>query len=184
DYSVYETLMTGPRVSAALQKDEAFAGSLKKLCRDCADDPASLSEWLSRHVRIRQIGSTQLRRISVALSDRALAMDLLRALHRLSDETIRIDQRIRTDQRISYLREQLALVTNPDHRDALVGLLKEQERTRMMVGIDGDFAAEAIDPPSVSHDPVSPNPFMLFPALAVIGAGVGAGIGLSRKRLQ
>lgn len=182
DFSVYETLMTGPRVAKALQNDDAFVDRLHKLCDACDSDPAALSHWLSRHVRVRQVGATQLRRISLAMTDRAFASNLLRALHRLSDETIRIDQRIRTDQRITYLREQLSLVNNPDHRDALVGLLKEQERTRMMVGIDGDFAAEAIDPPSVSHDPVSPDPFLLFPALAFIGAGCGLLIGLSRSR--
>ncbi len=100
-------------------------------------------------MRIRPVGATQMRRITLEMKDKTLATDLLRALHRLSDETIRADVRIRTDQRISYLREKLGEVANPDQRDALVGLLKEQERMRMMVGIDNDFSAEMIDPPTI-----------------------------------
>lgn len=38
-----------------------------------------------------------MRRVTLEMKDKTLATDLLRALHRLSDETIRADVRIRTD---------------------------------------------------------------------------------------
>ncbi|MCB1539006.1 MAG: hypothetical protein H6865_01545 [Rhodospirillales bacterium] len=181
DFSIYETLMTGPRIAAALQKDDALKGRLGALCASCATDPAILARWLDAHVRIRPVGATQMRRIALRLRDRELAADMLRALHRLTDETIRTDARQRTDQRIAYLRAQLGMVANPDHRDALIALLKEQERTRMMVGIDRDFAAEAIDPPSVDAHPVFPDPYLIMPVFALLGLVAGLGYGLLRE---
>jgi hypothetical protein len=181
DFSVYETLMTSPRIAAALQKDDAFKDGLADLCDDCTTDASALSRWLECHVRIRPLGATQMRRVILRMNDRDMAADLLRALHRLTDETIRADARIRTDQRIQYLRAQMAVVNNPDHRDALVDLLKDQERTRMMVGIDHDFAAEAIDPPSLSSRPVFPNPYIFLPVFALLGLAAGLIAGLVRK---
>lgn len=180
DFSVYETLMTSPRVSGALQKDDTFKGKLAGLCRNCATDASALSRWLECHVRIRPVGATQMRRVTLRMNDKALAADLLRGLHRLADETIRTDARIRTDQRIAYLRAQLGTVSNPDHRDALVALLKEQERTRMMVGIDHDFAAEAIDPAGLSDRRSFPNPYLFIPVFALLGLMAGLGTGLIR----
>ena len=182
DFSVYETLMTSPRVAGALQKDEAFKGKLKNLCDNCDIDAASFARWLECHVRIRPLGATQMRRITLRMRDKELATDLLRGLHRLSDETIRADARIRTDQRIQYLRAQMAVVNSPDHRDALVDLLKDQERTRMMVGIDHDFAAEAIDPPILDDRKVFPNPYTMLPIFGLLGLIAGLGYGLVRKQ--
>lgn len=173
DFAVYEMLMTSPRVAAALLKDETLKSRLESACSGCGKDAAKLTRWLECAVRARPVGATQMRRMTLRMKDKTLATDILRALHRLSDETIRADARIRTDQRISYLREKLGDVANPDQRDALVGLLKEQERLRMMVGIDNDFAAEMIDPPSIPARPASPDPFVLFPAFAFLGAAAG-----------
>lgn len=180
DFSVYEMLLTSPRVAGALQKDETLKTRLSEICRTCATDEAALARWLDRNVRVRPVAATQMRRVSICLGDRALATDLLRALHRLADETIRMDVRIRTDRRIDYLRAQLGQVVNLEQRDALIGLLKEQERTRMMVGIDNDFAAEMIDPPSLAARPSFPDPYILLPLLGLAGAACGAGAGLYR----
>jgi hypothetical protein len=174
DFAVYEMLLTSPRVAGALQKDETLKNRLNAVCNACATDTAKLTRWLSNAVVVRPVGATQMRRITLQLHDKVLATDLLRALHRLADETIRADVRIRTDQRIAYLREQLGNVVNLEQRDALVGLLKEQERMRMMVGIDNDFASESIDPPSLPVSPVFPNPYTMVPLLALLGAVLGA----------
>lgn len=173
DFSVYEMLMTSPRMAGALLKDETLKARLDGLCKDCGRDAAKLASWLECHVRMGPVGATQMRRVTVQMRDKTLATDLLRALHRLSDETIRADARIRTDQRIAYLREKLGEVVNLDQRDALVGLLKEQERLRMMVGIDNDFASEMIDPPSIPARPASPNPYLVFPVLSLLGMAAG-----------
>lgn len=182
DFSAYEVLMTSPRVAASLIKDEAFRNKLDALCNKCGKSAAALSRWLDCHVRTKPIGATQMRRVTLRMQDKQLATDLLRALHRISDETIRTDARIRTDQRISYLRDQLSKVSNPDHRDALIGLLKEQERSRMMVGIDQDYAAEAIDPPSISSRRSFPNPYLFVPVFAFVGLLGGLAFGLYKKK--
>lgn len=173
DFSVYEMLMTSPRIASALLKDETLKPRLGDLCKGCGQDAARLASWLEGNVRAKQVGATQMRRVTVLMRDKTLAMDMLRALHRLADETIRADARIRTDQRIAYLREKLGEVVNLDQRDALIGLLKEQERLRMMVGIDNDFASEMIDPPSIPARPASPNPYLVFPVLSLLGMAAG-----------
>ena len=63
-----------------------------------------------------------------------------------------------------------------------VSSLPEQERTRMMVGIDRDFAAEAIDPPVMNDRRVFPDPFLFLPVFGLLGLLCGLGYGLVRKR--
>ncbi|MBU6235312.1 MAG: hypothetical protein KGQ41_05670 [Alphaproteobacteria bacterium] len=181
DFAVYETLLTSPRIASSLLKDQTLKPRLGNLCGGCDADTSKLSGWLEGHVRIRPVAATQMRRITLALHDKTLATDLLRALHRLADETIRADVRLKTDQRIVYLREKMAEVVNPAQRDALVALLKEQERQSMMVGIDNDFAAEMIDPPSIPVRPVFPNPVLLLPLFILLGAAGGFGYALLRR---
>lgn len=181
DFSVYEMLLTSPRLASALQDDADTSKTLKQLCRNCAKDAARLARWLSCHVRVQPVGATQMRRVTLRMGYRDVATGLLQALHRTADGIIRADVRTRTDQRIAYLREQLGEVANPDQRDALIGLLKEQERMRMMVGIDTDFSAEVIDPPSLPAGPAFPRLSLLLPLLAVLGASGGFAFGYVRQ---
>lgn len=44
---------------------------------------------------------------------------------------------------------------------------------RMMVGIDNDFLAEMIDPPTIPSRPISPDPYVLLPFFALLGAAFG-----------
>lgn len=136
-------------------------------------EPAQLQLWLNRHLKIRSHGLTPYRKVTLRHNDPDKAKVMLEALYTIADKAVRQDKKIKTTRRIAYLREQLETVRNPDHRDAIISLLKEQEQTAMMVAIDNAFAADMIRPPYVLPEPVAPQPTIVFPLLAIGGAFLG-----------
>ena len=167
DFTVFETLILSPSIHTKIPDNIA------------PDD--NLIEWFDRHLTIRPVGLTPFRRIILDHRDRDKLIPILNTLFQLTDQAIRQDKRAKVNRRITHLTEQLREVRNPDHRDAMIALLKEQEQTAMMVAIDSEFAANIIEPAYILPKPVSPNPMILFPVLMVLGGLVGLMVGTMRK---
>lgn len=139
--------------------------------------------WLDGHLKIRPLGLTPYLKITLRHHDAGKAVAILSNLYTITDQAIRQDKKIKTNRRIAYLKDQLDTVHQPDYRDALVSLLKEQEQTAMMASIDQAFAAEVIKAPSVLPKPVSPRAIILFPLLALSGGMIGLMFSGFRKAL-
>lgn len=169
DFERFETLVNSPRLAAQLIAEKS--PDLPKR------DARELAKWLDKNVRIRGKGATGFRQITLRHHDPDMAIKLLNDLHRETDMMIRRYVQTKTARRMTYLKEQLQKTFHPDHKDALVALLKEQEQTAMMVSIDKNFAAEIIDPPSVPVRPVAPDWRILFPAMMMAGIIFGLMIG-------
>lgn len=169
DFSRFETLINSPRMAGHLlrMKDVVLPQNTKP----------DLAKWLDKNVRIRGIGATPFRKITLRYDDPEQAMALLNRLYRETDMVLRHDVQNKTQRRITYLKDQIQKTFHPDHKDALIALLKEQEQTAMMVSIDKQFAAEAIDPPSVKSRPIAPDWRLLFPAFMIGGLLIGLMVG-------
>lgn len=165
DFTVFETLIDSPRLASHLIKTNAPALPVTK--------SSDLTLWMSKHVRIRPVGTTPFRKITVRHTNADQAVQLLGTLFQETDMMIRKDTNMKTKRRITYLKDQLSKTNHPDHRDAIIALLKEQEQTAMMVSIDNHFAAWPIEPPSIVPRPVAPNWKILFPVLGFGGAILG-----------
>ena len=173
DFSAFETLITSPRLADALEQSGALTPS-----------SGPMAKWLKDHVRVRSVGMTPFREITLRHTDKQAAATLLDMLYRKTDMMIRQDAKTKTNRRITYLKEQLKTVRNPDHRDAMVALLKEQEQTAMMVSIDTAFAARTIDGASVGYKPVAPDWRLLFPVFIFAGGIFGFMLSGLREALQ
>jgi len=169
DFTVFETLITAPAIIQ--QVDPTMIPT---------DGDSRL--WLDRHLSIRPVGMTQFRRITLTDTHKDKLIPLLNTLYHLTDKTIRNDKKAKTARRITYLNTELENVRHPDHRDAIIALLKEQEQTAMMAEIDAAFAADIIQPATLLPKPVAPNPSIIFPIAIFIGGFIGFIIsGLLRK---
>jgi hypothetical protein len=122
------------------------------------------------------VGNTYLRRIQYSHPDPKVAVNLLSALIKTTDEMIRDQVRDQTDERISYVKNQLEEITHPQHRKALISILMEQEQVRMMVNMDEPFAASVAEPPSSTSRPHWPKQTLFYPALIFVGAFLGYAI--------
>lgn len=159
DFTVFET-----RLTTLSQLQSLPDGIQKSIIND-----GNAAQWLRQNIKIRPVGMTPFRKISIDHDNTAAAIALLNSLYHQTDMAIRQDKKSKVARRLAYLNEQLNITINPDHRDAIIALLKEQEQTSMMASIDNEFAAIMIDPPTVSARPIAPRGTVLFPALMAAG---------------
>ena len=165
DFNVFEALIDSPRLAQHLVESKSFALP--------ADTIPEMTRWLDEHIRIRPVGTSPFRQITLRTHHPDIALRLLGLIYQETDMMIRQDTNMRTQRRLAYLKEQLKNTRHPDHRDAIVALMREQEQTAMMVSIDHHFAAQPIDGPSLKPDPVAPNWRLLVPGLMVGGIIMG-----------
>jgi LPS O-antigen subunit length determinant protein (WzzB/FepE family) len=169
DFTVFETLINSPRLANHLVEGD-FPSIPSKNARD-------MISWLEKNVQVRPVGTTPFREIRLNHHNPETATSILGTLFQETDMMIRRDTNRQTQRRIAYLKQQLEDTRHPDHQDAIIALLKEQEQTAMMVSIDNHFAAKPIEPPSLKPRPVAPNWRILIPALGFGGAVIGFMLG-------
>jgi len=165
DFTVFETKITSPEIAKNLYTSHGDTVDLKSVI--------DVQKYLQKNLRVRPHGMTPFKKITLRHRDGNVAIAILNHLFLITDKSIRQDKKTRTFRRISYLEKQLKTVRNPDHRDAIIALLKEQEQTAMMVSIDDHFSANIISEASVGLKPVSPSALILFPGLSFVGAFIG-----------
>ena len=169
DFTTFETIINGPQLAHYLYQNHK-----NMLAKDTIDDTVT---WLSKNVRVRGVGTTPYRKITIRTHDRDQAQELLELLFTQTDHIIRQNALSKTTRRIAYLKEELKKTMHPDHRDAMIALLKEQERTAMTVAIDNNFAAVPIEEPHTLSKPIAPDWRILFPVFILAGGFIGLLIG-------
>lgn len=167
--SVASILVKDKEILAALAFDRAFEFSKAKT----GWRAETFSEYLKKRVKLEPISGTSLRKLIYLHPDRKFAAYMIGRVHSITDEIIRARISLETNERIRYLNNQMVATNNPDHRRSLVGLLMEQERLRMMVSLDQPYAANVIEPQSVSSRPRWPDPYVIYPAFIFAGLFLG-----------
>ncbi len=105
--------------------------------------------------------------------DKKFAVNMVKRIHRITDEMIRARILVETNQRIDYLNASLGKTTNPDHKRSLANLLMEQERLKMMVSLDQPYAASIIEPAYSSVRARWPDHYIIYPVFIFIGMLLG-----------
>jgi uncharacterized protein involved in exopolysaccharide biosynthesis len=136
--------------------------------------PEDVAQQLHRRVTIDQVAGTAMRRVSVRHADRAFAAMLLGRLVELADATLRAAAAARTEAAVRHLQAMLMTVRQPDHREVLIDLLAQQERARMMVAIELPFAADFVERPWATRDPVWPDPALVLSVAFLAGLTLSA----------
>jgi len=167
--SVAKFLAQDKDIIAGVSSDLAFEFSKPK--NDWNEQ--RLSEYLKKRVKLEPVSGTPLRRLIYLHSNEAFAADMVKRIHRITDEMIRARILVETKQRIEYLQSSISKTTNPEHRRSLANLLMEQERLKMMVSLDQPFAASIIEPAFVSSRPRWPDPYIIYSVFTFIGLLLG-----------
>lgn len=146
---------------------------------------AELAEYLKDKLTWEPLGPSSSRRISYRHPDPEFAVKFLSRVHKITDELIRAQARVETDEQISWIKRELGKTVNPDHRQALAQLLMGEERRRMLISMDRPYAAMVVEPAASRVRPVSPQRLLLVLLASVVGGVAGfflspAGLGKNR----
>lgn len=112
--------------------------------------------------------------VRVTDASREDALRLLTIAYSEADELLRQQDRFESQQRRRYLETQLGGLTNVDVRQALIGLMSNEQRRAMMLESSLPYAARIIEPPYVSNTPEEPNVRIIIalPAIGMVGLGL------------
>lgn len=133
--------------------------------------PADLAAYLAKDVKVTSNVRRTHYTFSYASRDPAFAAWLLGQINDQTQSILRERAKARAELRIAHLLQQITATTVAVNRDVLVRLLAEQQQRLMLINPKLPYAAIVIDPPSVSHYPTSPRPFLDM-VLAAFSAAV------------
>ena len=143
-----------------------------------------LHEFMRDELSIDQDKDSSLVTIKMQSTDPELARRFLMELHQTVDGMLRAHALARSTEYIRYVNNKLPLVTIQDYREALIGLLSNQERVRMMAAANVPFVAEPFGTPVASPYPTSPKPMLVMISALAIGmiCGMGLAYYVDRRR--
>jgi len=101
------------------------------------------------------------------------AVDFLKALDRTIDSQLRRKTLARVNENIDYLSQQLTTVRLAEHRQAIIGMLSEQEKNKMMASSNAPVAAETVSGPTSSFRPTKPRQFLVIAGALFAGLLLG-----------
>lgn len=131
-------------------------------------DLDDLRAFLSANIDITPGDGNEVQTVSFLYPDRSFARNLLQWVHDEAEILAKQRVQVSTRNNVQYLTQKVATITQTDQRQALIALLAQQENVLMLSQSWNAYAGELVQKPSVSMDPVSPNPTQLL-LLAIVG---------------
>lgn len=139
-----------------------------------APDGRDLADEYDRRLASRKLGETALLQLSYRDSDPVRAATVLSAIVHDANELLRQDAQRKALSQSAYLRRQLGLAQVQEYRENLAQLLARQEQTLMLAAAEVPYAAEALQPQTISKEPTSQRPFLYAGIAAVVGLSFSA----------
>ncbi len=167
--AVASLLLRSPDIVRGLQADSVFYFSKP----ETEWTPEKLAEYIEKRVVVSPVGETLMRNITYWHADPRFSVFFLQRLQAVTDNLIRYGIRKSVDERISYLRDALVHIVNPEHRRAVTDLLMEQERLRMLVSMEQPFSATVVEQAFVSPRAVWPDFSLVVVVCSVTGVFLG-----------
>jgi uncharacterized protein involved in exopolysaccharide biosynthesis len=136
-------------------------------------DGQTLAEHYDRNLQVRQRGTTGLFQLSYTDEDPERALMVLQAIVADSNELLRQDAARRAAAKAAYLRSQLETARVAEYRVNLATLLATEEQTLMLTATSLPYAADTVQPYTVSAKPTSQRPVIYGAIAFVLGASLG-----------
>lgn len=136
-------------------------------------DGGDLQRYVGKNVTVFESPRTNITSVTVNDVDPGTARQILLALHLAADQHLRSRSLARSTQYIAYLERKLTTVTNNEYRQALVDVLSQQERLRMMASSSTPYSAEPLGEITSSRRPTTPDPVVILGAALIFGATAG-----------
>ena len=87
---------------------------------------------------------------------------LLKQIHLTADNILRLKKKVRTDENLKFLFDQLNKTTSMDLRETIIENISEQRKTKMLVETNLSFVAEPFGSVYSSERPTNPNPRVIL----------------------
>ena len=108
-------------------------------------------------------------RFSISTENPELYETLLRDLIRVTDDSIKDRERSKNTNKIIFLSDRIASVSDVEIKNALIGLLKEQLLNESLVEQDDFFSIEVLEQPRRSKNPDFINLQFIYLGFTFIG---------------
>lgn len=141
-------------------------------------DGRSLAKVYSKRLAARAPAESGLLRVSYEDTDPDRAKFILQSAIEDANEIVRQDAAQRAAAKAEYLRSQLAVAQVAEYRINLAMLLATEEQTLMLTSTKLPYAAELVQPYTVSRDPTSQKPVTYGIIALVAGLSIGVFIAL------
>lgn len=189
DYVRFQQSLRGAAVSSVFLKldgvqDQLGHSSLLRWTTAVISTPQMLSDYLDHEVRLEPVADTESVRLVYRHPDPLFGEKLLRNLVKIGDQLIRLDVRKDVDARVDWLKRELKMTLNPDHRQALTRLLMAEERRRMLLSIETPYAVSIVEEATSSPRPVYPSRALLILILMAGGLFAGSAFVLVRHQIS
>jgi uncharacterized protein involved in exopolysaccharide biosynthesis len=136
-------------------------------------DGRELAEQYDRSLQIRERGTSGLFQLSYTDADPERAKFVLEAMVLDANELLRADASRQSAAKAAYLRSQLATAEVAEYRVNLAALLSREEQTLMLTSTSLPFAAQTVQPYTVSATPTSQRPVIYGGIAFVLGVALG-----------
>lgn len=189
DYVRFQQSLRGAAVASIFLKLDGVQPSLAEAApvrgmSASISTPQLLSDYLEHDVRLEPVSDTESIRLVYRHPDPQFGEKLLRNLVKIGDQLIRLDVRKDVDARVDWLKRELKITLNPDHRQALTRLLMAEERRRMLLSIETPYAVSIVEEATSSPHPVYPSKALLLLVFLAAGLFGGAAIVLAQDHIK
>lgn len=149
-----------------------------------APNAASLQKYLEKRLLITTDKKTNVTTIEFSYDDPRFAAAFLTEVHEAADAMMRQKTLQKANAFVTYLQKELERVQVAEHREALVRLLGEQEKMRMMAMAESvPFSADPFGAVVVSDEPTSPQPLVVLLAGLAGGFILGTAVAVLSKMI-
>jgi uncharacterized protein involved in exopolysaccharide biosynthesis len=142
-------------------------------------DGARLQIYLQSSVEVSEDTRKPIVTLRYDHEDPAFAAAFLATLDRAIDSELRKKTLDRVNENIAYLSQQLTTVRLAEHRQAIIDMLSEQEKSRMMASSTAPIAAETVSGPTSSFRPTKPRQLLVIAATVLAGFLLGCILALA-----
>jgi len=132
--------------------------------------PGDVQGLLSKGLDIKEDKDSSAVTVRYKSADPQLSYFILKEATDEADQIVREASLERATEQARFIADRLPLITNLEHRQALVTLLSEYERKAFLSRSKLSYSIRVIDPATVPVNPSSPRPFLLIIAGAFLGA--------------
>lgn len=138
-----------------------------------APDAKRLQEFIADEVKISKDSNRPVVTITFQHKSSEIGISLISSLHKAVDDDLRMRTLRRSTGYISYLYDQLKEASVAEYREALVELIAEQEKRRMIASSNLSYAAEPFSGPYASLYPTKPQSIFVLITSILLGLVVG-----------
>jgi hypothetical protein len=175
NFEYYDAVLRGSAMATQIFNDEVLRNKLGQskrwrfLPQKNFRSPQDVQDFLKRRLRYESVGTGNLKKIIFNHPDPAFAQEFVEAVHNKADNYIRSDALSKYQSRIEDMRDALAIEENYRLQDKLNVTIMAYENAASQLYAKQPYAAQIIDPASLSTKSLWPRLSIFLPVFMIMG---------------